>query len=447
MRFHHLKKTVLAFGTVLSLGGCGSLEVPDLNNPSLDSYQKAPTRSAVMTGATGLLIGHRVGVAATNGYVAHLGILGRESYTFDGSDPRFVTEMLAAPLLDPGSPAFGGNFWANPYANIRNAHLLIDALEKVPGVTDTEKEAIRGFAKTFQALDFLVIINTRDTNGAPIDVNRPLGELAPIESKDAVFAHIAKLLDEAQAHLQAGGDTFPFPLSTGYKGFDKPATFIKFNRAVKARVDVYRGKYDDALADLALSFIDSSPTGDLSQGVFHTFQPGSGEVANDLISKNIYAHPSTVIDADKRANGEVDLRVSRKVLKTTERASRGLKSDLAFNIYPTNSTPVPIIRNEELILLRAEANIGARQFAAAADDINLIRTRAGGLEPRFDMNEGNILDELLKQKRYSLLLEGGHRWIDARRYGKLSTLPVDLEGHRVHERFPLPLQESDGRQQ
>ena len=36
------------------------------------------------------------------------GLLGRESYTFDPGDPRFVTEMLSAPL-DRGSPAFGGN--------------------------------------------------------------------------------------------------------------------------------------------------------------------------------------------------------------------------------------------------------------------------------------------------------------------------------------------------
>ena len=111
-----------------------------------------------------------------------------------------------------------------------------------------------------------------------------------------------------------------------------------------------------------------------------------------------------------------------------------------------NTAPVPLIRNEELILLRAEANIGAGNIPAAADDINLIRVNSGGLEPRTDLTAANILDELLKQKRYSLLFEGGHRWIDMRRYGKLGELPIDLPSHKVHDKFPIPLPETDARQ-
>jgi hypothetical protein len=115
-------------------------------------------------------------------------------------------------------------------------------------------------------------------------------------------------------------------------------------------------------------------------------------------------------------------------------------------MYPRIDSPVAIIRNEELILLRAEANIGLGRVAAAAADINFIRINSGGLAPRLGLNAGNILDELLKQKRYSLLFEGGHRWIDARRYGKLGTLPIDQPGkQRVHPFFPIPQPECDAR--
>ena len=44
-----------------------------------------------------------------------------------------------------------------------------------------------------------------------------------------------------------------------------------------------------------------------------------------------------------------------------------------------------------------------------------------------------------------LLFEGGHRWIDARRYGKLGTLPIDLPGQRVQTAFPIPTAETDAR--
>lgn len=453
------KKAVLALGAVLGLGGCGSLDVTDLNGVSLDEFVQNPTESRVLTAATGLQIGHRVGVAIQNGYVAELGVIGREAYIFDGAEPRTVEELLG-PTLDPGGPAFGGNFWAAPYANIRNANTLLAAVDKVTGVTDGEKEAIRGYAKTIEALDFLVIINTRDTNGAPIAVNVPLGELAPIESKEAVFNHIATLLDEGAAHLAAAED-FPFRFSSGFNGFNTPANFLKFNRGVKARVAVYQGRYADALTALSQSFIDASVAADegskaaalssLNVGVYHTFDAASGDLDNSLLSANIFAHPSIVTDAET-ANGRIDDRVTRKTRKLEEAADAAdgkLSSDLRFTQYATADAPVPIIRNEELILLRAEANIGLDNLDAALPDLNYIRTRSGRLPeltPAQLPNKTAAQDELLKQKRYSLLFEGGHRWIDLRRYGRLDTLPRELDpSYAPHERFPIPATEANNR--
>lgn len=450
-----LTRPLVLLAGALCLGACGDLDIPDLNNPSLELLRDRPTRSAVNAAATGLLIGHRVDVAAASGYVSMLGILGRESYNFDAADPRFVTEMLMAVTLDPGSPRFGGNFWSAPYSNIRNANLVLTAVGNVSGMSEAEREAIRGFAKTIQALDFLVVINTRDTYGAPIDVGGAIDELAPIASKDEVFAHIATLLDQAKAHLEAGGNTFPFPLDDGFGGFRTPATFLRFSRAVKARVDVYRGDFAAALAELGESFI--APGSSLDLGVYTTYGTGSGDTLNGLISPNLFAHPSIIPDADRKANGDVDDRVTRKVKSVTARTVQGITSDLGFSVYPGNTSPVPVIRNEELILLRAEANIGLGNVAAAADDINFIRTASGGLAPRLDLDASNILDELLKQKRYSLLYEGGHRWIDLRRYGRLQAcdpadttgrqcVPLDLPTHHIHDRFPIPVQEMDPRE-
>jgi hypothetical protein len=446
MKIHLTKKALVALCAAMGLSGCGSLDVPDLNNPSIETLRDTPTRATVSTAATGLIMGHRVGVAVQTGYIAELGVIGREAYIFDGSDPRPVTELLG-PNLDPGGPAYGANFWTNPYANIRNANTLLGAVDKVAGVSDAEKEALRGFAKTLQALDFLVIINTRDTNGAVIDVNRPVGQLGEIVSKEAVFQHIATLLNEAEAHLKAGGNSFPFELSSGFSGFNTPATFLRFNRAVKARVDVYMGNHQSALDNLALSFI--SPAGSLDLGVYHTYDTGSGELANALNGKNINAHPSIETDADLQPDGKtLDDRVLRKTVVREKPATGGdgkLTATRQFKIYPNQNSSVPIIRNEELILLRAEANIGLGNLGPAIDDLNSIRVNSGKLAPRADLNADNILDELLKQKRYSLMFEGGHRWIDMRRYGKLQTLPKEYGNFPVHEKFPIPQQEMDAR--
>ncbi|ATB28758.1 RagB/SusD family nutrient uptake outer membrane protein [Melittangium boletus] len=449
-----MTKVALLLSTAMGLGGC-DLTVPDLNRPSQDSLERTPTRSGVISAAVGLLVGNRSGVATQGGYVSMLGVLGRESYIMDSADPRYVGELLAGATLDSGSPAFGGAFWTAPYANIRNANTLLHALEVVDGVSDEEKEAFRGFAKTIQALDYLVLINTRDINGVVLDVDHPIGSpLAPIiTDRDQVHAFIADLLDQARAHLQAGGTTFPFPLSSGFEDFDRPgekmsiANFIKFNRAIKARVDVYRRKWAEALVDLEGSFLDINAP--LNRGVYHAFGTGSGDTPDELNDPDIYAHPSIVTDAEYQEADPTlrDARVLSKVKLAKEpRKYQGVSSDYTFAHYPSATSPVPIIRNEELILLRAEASFQSGDTSEARTLLNFIRVTSGKLSELSGEGDIDYVTELLKQRRYSLLFEGGHRWIDMRRYGRLDELPIDVQGHSVHERFPVPIGETDARQ-
>ncbi len=420
---------------------CGdALVIPDLNNPSLEDLRDNPTRAAVASAATGMLIGMRDEMDDRNGYVSLLGILGRESYNFDGADPRFVTEMLES-TLNASSPAFGGNLWTERYRNIRSGTILLGALEKVTGLSTAEKEAIRGYVKTLQAHELLLVVNTRDVNGAALDFDRdPQATPAPLAQKDPSLARVSALLDEAGTHLAAGGSAFPFPLSSGFRGFDTPSNFLRFNRALKARVEVYRRNYAAALTALAASFLVLDAA-QLDLGVYHTFGTGSGDVVNELFdpgdTPDMLAHPSIVADAERRTDGSLDLRVQRKIRSVPAQTTRSITTDRAFTIYTSLTSSIPIIRNEELILLRAEANIGQGNAGAALADLNFIRTNAGGL-PALGSTAGATLDQLLRQKRYSLLWEGGHRWIDLRRYNRLTDLPLDRPNHRHNAAFPIP---------
>ena len=82
------------------------------------------------------------------------GILGREAYRFDGSDPRFVGELMQGPL-DPGSNAFGGNHWDEEYTAIRTANDLLKVIGTAAALTAAEQSAMSGFARTLQAYNFL----------------------------------------------------------------------------------------------------------------------------------------------------------------------------------------------------------------------------------------------------------------------------------------------------
>jgi hypothetical protein len=450
---------------LLGIAAC-DLDVPDLNNPGVDLLQDHPDSVAISKACTGLLIGNRSNIAAEFGYVDDLGILGRESYNFDTADPRFVGELIVG-TLNKGSP-FGGGVWTVPYGNIWLANLTLHALDKVPAqdLSDADKQAIRGFVHTIMADDLLQVIVTHDSNGAVIDTDHPLdAPLGAIVSKQMVYAYIVGLLDGAVAEL-GGGDTFRFQLSSGFAGFDQPKSFLMFNRALKARVAAYiasdasptskKTAYQAVLDAVGMSFIDdntaNSRTPDFDLGVYYSYSTKTGDITNGLINPNIFAHPTLETDAAQNA-GKPDDRFARKVAKITDPKKQGssgetmnpLMSALSFSpLYSSPTSPVALIRNEELILLKAEALFFTGDTHNANVELNIVRGLSGKLAPVPETTDtATFVAQLLYERRYSLLMEGGHRWIDLRRFGQ--PLPLDRSTDKANVRFPIPLQECNGR--
>jgi hypothetical protein len=266
-------------------------------------------------------------------------------------------------------------------------------------------------------------------------------------------------LNEAKTHLQAAGTTFAFPLHSGFTGFNTPATFLQVNRGIAARAEVYREQWAAALTALGESFIDATTAtpANLARGAYHVFSASSGDVLNTLFDQTptrFYVHPSILSGAQSRVGGAPDLRLSTKTAPGTARTTVTVQGTHKFMNYPTSTSPVPIIKNEELILLRAEALIGQSDLANALTDINTVRVLSGRLPALADLGTPEAaLDELLYNKLYSLMFEGAHRWIDARHYGRLGDLPIDRPSPEpptpadvVFSTLPIPTDETLPRQ-
>jgi len=277
------------------------------------------------------------------------------------------------------------------------------------------------------------------------------------------------LLDEAIADLSAGGSSFPFSFVPGYTGFQTPATFAQFNRALAAKVLVHRATFAScapcwaqAATAIAASFITTSGLpGSLSTGVYYGYTGAAGEPANpvtELLTNNRYwVHPSIITGAQLRLNGEPDLRLTTKTKAApTPRALNGLTGThkpVMFNsptdpAVPDRGADIPWITNEELILLRAEIRWNTGDKLGAISDINLIRQHAGGLAPStltVASSDAAFITELLYNRLYSLMWTQGTRWVDARRYNRINTLPLDRAGDVVHPYMLIPAAECDAR--
>ncbi len=440
---------------VLVSGAC-DFNIANPNSPA--PIGDNPSRAQVAAAATGILLASRSDYAD---WVLDAGIIGREAYRFDGSDPRFISELLQGPL-DPGSGAFGGDHWFEEYRTIRSAYNLLNVIGTASALSAAEQSAVRGFAETILAHDLLIVLDAHTQDSIPLATNRPITDPpAPLVSNDSARKFVSAILDTALNHLNSASASFPVDLPPGFAGFTTPATFKKFNRALKARVEVYRGSlgcgapcYTAAktiLETAGATFIDTSATADMSAGVYHTFGTGPGDIANFLAqdpqtSDNL-VHPSLKDSVETKAGGDPDDRYTRKTVARPARSAGTppLSSDRSFIMYPTPSSPIAIIRNEELILLRAEANNALGSAPFAANDVNYVRVKSGGLAAIGGLaaqSQPQILGQILKERKYSLLYEGGHRWVDMRRTGRLNQIPLDRPTVDTrHSRLPIPTDE------
>lgn len=420
------------FAMVVLLSSCKK-EIGSLNSPIIEDYTNA-SKSQLNNLVSGTESGMRNNYAM---YLDVVGLIGREMYRFSQADPRYLSDLLGAgtAVLD-NNTFYLTNPWASRYRVVKNCNILIGAANSSALLTNGEKKGYLGFAKTIEAYQLLLNLNLTYTNGIRIQVEDP-GNLGPILGYPESLTAIANLLDEAKTDLT--GADIPFPLSSGFSGFKSANGLLQFNRALAARVAVYRQQWASALTALTESFLDLN--GDLNKGIKHVFGTGSGDQLNAAFfpqnegGEVRLAHPSYSTDI---AVG--DDRIGKATLRNAAATSSGLSSNRDVWVYTSSTAPVPLIRNEELILIYAEAKIQTNVLADAVTALNKIRAGHNQLPYAGAVTQAALINELLYQRRYSLFFEG-HRWVDMRRYNRLNQLPIDRTGDDVWDKFPLPLTE------
>ena len=134
-----------------------------------------------------------------------------------------------------------------------------------------------------------------------------------------------------------------------------------------------------------------------------------------------------------------DTRIEKFRLRDDPVARDGLNGTHEIDLYESATSPIDHIRNEELILIYAEANIQEGNFTDAVTALNIIRNAYGLGDYAGAVDEPSLIDEMLYNRAYSLWAEG-HAMFDLRRYGRLNDgfLPIDRPGDIIHTQFPIP---------
>lgn len=441
------------------------------DNPTVPPID-APTIGAIKTLTPTTLQQLAIGVTAqdrsayaTTAVLTLPEILARDVYRIDASEPRYVGETLGG-QADPGSFAGGGGFAAF-YTATRAANNVLLALKTAsPSYFSTADITIsRGFFRTMKALDFYRVAELRDSVGIPLQTDAAQ-EITPIYCKPHVLTYIAALLDSANADFAAvPNDTrLPFDLPPSWKQFagrnyNVDSNLVLFNRALKGKVDFYRAidrtSPQPALLQTSINELTQALRGRgpgqvtgaaLEEGIYYQFDPVVDQISNLRSDSKIAANPHL-----NDSIPSTDARRSKVILRGDTLAAQGLSSRFTFSFSVPSSAnqvePIPLIKDEELVLLRAQAEIEAGQLANALLDINAVHLKynAAPVAPAATVDAYRAA--VLHEKRLSLLFEGPQRLVDLRAYGYLNSahFVAELPTDPYNNAFPIPRAELNAR--
>jgi starch-binding outer membrane protein, SusD/RagB family len=437
------------------LGSCKDSNVPLLTGPT----QVAATTVGVQNAVTGLFSAARNDVG---NYVIFMSTFSRDAANFTSTEPRWVTEGMGLIPIPNTDFFFSSSIWDIEYRNAKFANQIIATLPSVvPKYSAADAATITGVVQTMKALQFMMLAETRDTLGvSPYSIDGG-STPAPVFCNKDVWRYIVALLDSGNVALQAAGtNPLPIILPPGFASVSamaapstSPGAFAAFNRALAGKAGMELayaiarnaagtaptaatsgspdalalGRADSAMHASALfspaALTTPAPGGftDDAFGVYHSWSAQSGDQLNPVngvigtlaVLWDMVADADTVNDARWHAKFAVNV-------NTVQTSFAPAASPYSYAYYPSVSTPIPIVRNEELTLVDAQIQLGLGNLANATTLINTVHQQAGGFGAPLTIPADyvDVRNALLKEQRISTILEASEdRTISLRMYG------------------------------
>lgn len=420
-------KSILVFMSILPILFVGGIFFTSCNideSINVDPNAIAESKVKSLDGVRSLLVGLQVNVGDT--------------YSRDRSRIASIWswQMCAPPGVGRAQPVAWNeynmlsdgptdDYWIITYRGVKLANDIIEFTPDVfTGALAPQGNVYLGIAKAYKAM---LLGEAAATWGSiPIDITGI--EPPDFVDQQTAYNYVQTLLDEAIGHFS--GETAAVDRDLNFKG-DKDK-WIAVIHSLKARYYLHVGDYANALTQANLGIADAAGS------LMSFFSDNTGEYAswgmwvqneNETIRAEKYF-------VDLLKSEPNDARLAEYFNPNSDGVFYGyaihgaslypnavlpdekdLEKTVRMKKYSTFSESFPIIRWEENVLIKAEAEARTGNVPGAVGDVNIIRQKAG-LTDFASTDQNAVIQEVLKQKFLELYLEG-QSWHDQRRTGTM----------------------------
>jgi hypothetical protein len=339
------------------------------------------------------------------------------------------------------------NLWQNTYNYIYQANAILEGLKSSTALAPTTKTELEGEAKFFRAICYFYLVNFFGNIPLAITTNYQTNNALAAASVTEIYQQIIRDCLDAQNLLP--GD---YSFSNGERV--RPNKFAA--SALLARIYLFTKDWKDAEMESGLVISASdlySLPADLNQ-VFlansveailqlQPVQPGLNTVEGNTFI--LTGFPTSVALSDS-----LTLAFEPNDNRRTNWIDSVLVGGTAY-YYPfkykvqSGSTVTEYsmaLRLAEQYLIRAESRAWQNNLTGAAEDLNMIRNRAG-LPNTNVSDQENLLKAIAQERRTELFTENGSRWLDLIRSGKATEVLGALKTNWTANDtlYPIPLNE------
>ena len=361
-------------------------------------------------------------------------------------DSFYLNQLTARNVLNSSQ-------YTGCYRLIYDVNSLLDGLSGPNGLSDAKNAELRGEAKLLRAFIYFYLVNLYGDVPLVVSTLYTTTAVQPRAPSDSVYRQVIADLQDAQRLLPVA-----------YTGDDRTRPNQQVAIALLARVWLYRGEWALAAAaagqligdgryrlerDMGKVFLNSSQEAIWQlRPVYAQPQPESGSVRVATAEGSLFqpkkdsTPPGYVLQDSLIKSFEAgDMRVVNWTKRLVLRGKAYVypakyKQTVWTDVNPEYGT---VLRLAEMYLIRAEARARVGDAAGAAEDLDVVRQRAGlgPVDVRADM-----VDAVLRERRAELFTEWGHRWLDLRRTGRADKVLGGKAGWKsTDELYPIPASE------